>query len=106
MLQPNLGCIVLVMPPRPKPRAQLTPPHVPIRALRHLAGLTLDGLADLIEDATGVRYTRGTLSAVESGLRGTSKELLTGIEVAYGLEPGTITTTYRPRLASVRGIAG
>ncbi|SIK42041.1 helix-turn-helix domain-containing protein [Mycobacteroides abscessus] len=94
------------MTARPKPRAQLTPPHVPIRALRHLAGLTLDGLADLIEDATGVRYTRGTLSAVESGLRGTSKELLAGIEVAYGLEPGTITTTYRPRLASVRGIAG
>jgi transcriptional regulator with XRE-family HTH domain len=79
-------------------RGKQPPPHVPIKALRKVTGITLDRLADEIGRVTGeVAPSRGTLSAIESGARGASQELLDAIEQVYGLDPGTITTTYRPR---------
>jgi hypothetical protein len=94
------------MPTRPanigRRRQKRTPPHVPIKALRLVANWTLDDLADAIgalQDPDVERPSRGTLSAIESGTRGASTELLTAIEQVFRLEPGMITTTYRPRLS-------
>ncbi|AXH49687.1 HTH DNA binding protein [Gordonia phage Frokostdame] len=74
-----------------------TPPHVSVKTLRTALKLTLDDVADRIEENTGDRPTRGALSAVESGLRGASVELLAAMEMAFEIEPGSITTTYQPR---------
>ncbi len=78
-------------------RKPKVPPHVSLKTLRLALKLTLDDIADRIEENRGDRPTRGALSAAESGLRGVSAELLAALEEAYGLEPGMITTTYRPR---------
>lgn len=82
-------------------RTKVNPPHVPIRALRIVLGIPLDTLAAEIEKITGVKPSRGTLSAIESGNRGASTEMLHAIERAYGLEPGMVTTNYQPRAAAV-----
>lgn len=81
-----------------------TPPHVPIGALRLVADITLDelavGIAEILTVKQGREATppsRGTLSAIESGRRGASAELLSAIEEFFQLPAGTITTTYRPR---------
>jgi hypothetical protein len=93
------------MPARPanlgrrRKRPVRIPPHVPIKALRLVACISQDELADRIFEITGKRPTKGSLSAIESGLRGPSVELIAALEEAYGLNPGTISTTYRPRAA-------
>lgn len=78
-------------------RTKRTPPHVSLGDLRAAVGITLDQLIQRIEDTSGITTTRGTLSAIENGLRGGSAELLTGIALAYGLRPDAITTDYLPR---------
>lgn len=80
-----------------KPRAKYIPPHVPLRALRIVAGMSLETLADHVGEITGTTPSRGSLSAVETGARGASAEILNAIEAVFGLEPGTIDTTYKPR---------
>lgn len=85
-------------------REQRTPPHLTLRALRlALRAHTgkpwdLDDVCDRVEAITGDRPARGTLSAIESGKRGVSAELLGALEQAYELPAGTITTTYKPRV--------
>lgn len=66
--------------------------------MRVVANLTLDELAIAIGEVSGDRPSRGTLSAIESGTRGASDEILRSMEQVYGLEPNTITTAYRPRI--------
>lgn len=78
-------------------RALRVPPHVSIRVLRRVSGLKLDDVCELVEEATGDRPSRGTLSAIENGHRGASAELLAALEMVYGLQPGDITTNYVPR---------
>lgn len=85
-------------------RPSRTPPHVPIGALRAVTDTTLDelaiGIAEILTEEAGevvAAPSRGTLSAIESGRRGASAELLFAIEKFYRLTPGTITTAYRPR---------
>lgn len=76
---------------------------MPIGALRAVADVTLEELAAGIgqiweeEGREDRPPSRGTLSAIESGRRGTSPEILAAIEKFFQLAPGTITTTYRPR---------
>ena len=80
-------------------RVAKTPPHISLGTLRkQVLKIRLDDVADRIEEITGDRPKRGTLSAIENGHRGASAELLAALESAYGLEPGSITTTYRPRV--------
>ncbi|QIG58415.1 HTH DNA binding protein [Mycobacterium phage Cornie] len=81
-----------------------TPPHVPIGALRAVADVTLEelaaGIGQIWEEegrSDAKPPSRGTLSAIESGRRGASPELLAAIEKFFHLDPGTITTAYRPR---------
>ena len=57
----------------------------------------LDDICDGVESVTGDRPARGTLSAVETGVRGVSAELLAALEQVYQLPSGAITTSYTPR---------
>lgn len=81
-------------------RAAKTPPHVSLKALRKAAGLTHEQVCQAVADATEGRttLTRGGLSAIESGLRGASFDMLRALELAYGLDPGDIDTDYQPRM--------
>jgi transcriptional regulator with XRE-family HTH domain len=79
-------------------RARKTPPHVSLGALRAVAHLTLDEVCARVSEYLGDReLTRGALSAIENGHRGASADVLRGLEVAYGLRAGDITTDYEPR---------
>jgi hypothetical protein len=82
----------------PKP-----PPYVPVRYVRIAAGLTLEDVSLTIEETTGRKYGKGTLSAIESGTRGASSELLEALEVAYNLPAGSIKTDYAPRAPRRKG---
>lgn len=73
------------------------PPHVSLAVLRRVSGLTLDEVCDLVAEVVDDRPTKGALSAIENGHRGASAQLISGLEHAYGLPSGSITTTYTPR---------
>lgn len=73
------------------------PPHVSLAVLRRVSGLTLDEVCDLVAEVTEDRPTKGALSAIENGHRGASAQLIAGLEHAYNLPPGSISTTYLPR---------
>lgn len=79
------------------PRRAKVPPHISLRHVRVVAGLTIDELISRLEQETRRRYTRGALSAVENGHRGASAELINALEVVYGLPTGAIDTDYTPR---------
>lgn len=78
-------------------RTSKIPPHVDLRTLRVVAGLTIDDLIDRIAASTGARYSRGSISAVETGARGASQKFINDVAAAYGVEPAQIVTDYRPR---------
>lgn len=84
-------------------RERRTPPHITLRqhrlSLRDKTGQPwdLDDVCDRVEALTGDRPARGTLSAIENGVRGVSAELLHALEQAYELPAGAITTDYTPR---------
>lgn len=80
-----------------KQRPPKTPPHITLRTHRLSHHLTLEDVATRVEEITGDKPTKGALSAIESGTRGISAELKDALEKAYGFEPGSITTTYKPR---------
>jgi transcriptional regulator with XRE-family HTH domain len=73
------------------------PPYVPIKYVRLAAGLSLEDVSAKIKEATGREYGKGTLSAIESGMRGASSEVLDALEQAYQLPVGSIKTEYVPR---------
>lgn len=89
-------------------RDRRTPPHISLRDLRLAlkkhdpdSGWDLDDVCDRVEAITGDRPARGTMSAIENGVRGVSAELLSALEQAYKLPAGTITTDYTPRATPV-----
>ena len=79
-------------------RPRVVAPHVALGSLRTALGLTLDQVCERYQEATGETITRGALSAIENGIRGASVKVLGGLEVAYGLRPGEITTAYEPKV--------
>lgn len=94
-------------------RPPKTAPHVSLRCLRRASGLTLEQVADEVSKILKLEpedkgISRGTISAIEGGHRGASKQMLDALAVAYGLDPGDITTDYEPRkreqLADVVGL--
>lgn len=98
------------MPDYDKQRQPKSPPHISLRAVRAASGLTLDQVAATVTEILGIEppkspVNRGTISAIESGLRGASSEMLDAIAVAYGFQPGDITTNYVPRARVVEGVA-
>lgn len=82
-----------------KQRAIKTAPHATLRGLRKASGMTLDQVADAVNEVLGKssKVNRGTISAIESGLRGPSAQMLDALAVAYGMEPGDLVTDYEPR---------
>ncbi|ORA62165.1 XRE family transcriptional regulator [Mycobacteroides franklinii] len=70
--------------------------------LRRVSGFTLDEVCDLVAEVTGSRPSRGALSAIERGHRGVSAQLIAGLEHAYSLPTGAISTTYAPRVTPHR----
>lgn len=78
-------------------RERKSPPHVSLRDVRVASQMSLDDLRERMRDVTGREISNGTLSAVETGQRGASRELLSDLEAALGLPHGSISTTYLPR---------
>lgn len=70
---------------------------MPIKYIRLAAQLSLEEVSGAIAEETGRVYGKGTLSAIESGMRGASSELLEALEAAYHLPAGSIKTEYTPR---------
>ncbi len=79
-------------------RRRVTPPQVSLGALRRACGLTLAALCERYEEITGNELPPGSLSGIENGHRGASREVLEGLEDTYGLNRGDVATTYRPRV--------
>lgn len=79
-----------------KDRDRKNPPLVSLRGLRTVSGLTLDQVCDRIKEVTEdeLTLTKGALSAIESGLRGASSEVLSALATAYGLPADAICTDY------------
>lgn len=85
--------------PKQQLREKVTPPHVSLGDLRAAVGITLEELAHRVSDVTdgAQKPSRGTLSALENGMRGASTDLLQAIALAYGMRPTAVTTNYVPR---------
>lgn len=79
------------------PRPAKNPPHVSLTALRSAVGLSIEEVCGRIEEETGDRPSRGTVSAIENGRRGASATMLVSLARAYGLPDDAITTDYEPR---------
>lgn len=99
------------MPDYSKQRQRKTPPHASMAGLRRATGLTLDQVAAAVTDILEIKppkkpINRGTISAIELGYRGASPAMLDAIAIAYGMEPGDLTTDYKPRLRSVPEAVG
>ncbi len=77
-------------------RLKVSPPLVPLRALRGALGLTQDAVCEKVSALTDKSFTKGALSAIENGHRGASVDTLTALEVALGLEAGSLVVDYTP----------
>lgn len=80
-----------------------TPPHVSLRLLRVSHGMTLEDVAEAVSAVLGLKkpMNRGTIAAIETGIRGASHQMLDALAAAYGLPPGAITTDYDPRASRI-----
>lgn len=91
----------------PTPDHPQTPPHAALSDLRKVSGLTLDEVAEKVAKVLGLDHplNRGTISAIETGKKGASRQMLDAIAVAYGLAPGRLTTDYEPRASKIHKAA-
>lgn len=78
-------------------RERKTPPHIALADVRYISGKTLDEVCLAASEVLDRPLTRGSLSAIENGLRGASPKVLAALEMAYGLRPGSLVTNYEPR---------
>lgn len=93
------------MPDYENQRERRTPPHVSLRSLRKASNQTLEQVCATVSEILGLPperpFVRGSLSAIESGLRGPSQAVLDALAVAYGLDPGDVVTDFEPRKREV-----
>ena len=80
----------------PKNRRQVTPPHIPLRALRIRLGFKQAEVCEQVSLILGESFTVSALSLIEKGHRGASAEVLTAIQTALGLGPDDLVTDYTP----------
>ena len=82
-------------------RKPVSVPVVPLAVARKLAGKTLQDVCDHInaEFEFPKKVERGTISAIENGLRGASVEMLVAIASALHIAADEIDTAYEPRQA-------
>lgn len=79
-----------------------TPPVASLRSLRIASRQTLEAVAESVSDLLDQKVSRGTLSAIETGARGASIQMLNALAVTYGLEPGDLyTPDYDPRSSRI-----
>lgn len=86
-------------------RPKLQPPAVLLPILRKSHNLTQPEVLDRIHENTGRTYTVGALSAVETGHRGASAQMLADIAEVFGLDAADLFTTYEPRAARLEASA-
>lgn len=86
-------------------RAKRTAPHATLKGVRKASGMKLEQVAEAVNAVLGPKskVNRGTISAIESGIRGASVQMLDAMAVAYGMEPGDLVTDYEPRLGRELG---
>lgn len=77
-------------------RKRVTPPLVPLAAIRSALGLTQEALCVKVSAVTNETFTKGALSAIELGYRGASAETLAALEVALRLPAGSLVVGYQP----------
>lgn len=85
-------------------RPKVAPPHVPLGALRVVSGKTLESVVTSMNRLDPDRnrpWTTGALSAVETGHRGASPEMLVLLARVYGLNPDLFDTAYSPRSRAI-----
>lgn len=78
-------------------RGRVEPPTVPLHAMRRVAGLTVGEVCARFKTMTGQTLSAGALSHIERGTRVATGEVLRGLELAYGIREGSISTDYTPR---------
>lgn len=72
-------------------------PHIALAGFRKALGLSQADLAREVSTVLGREVPQGTISAIETGQRGASTEMLDAITRALDLPAGAVTTSYRPR---------
>lgn len=82
--------------PYDKQRPKRTPPHMSLRDVRAVAGLTQEAVCQRVAAITDKTFTKGALAAIELGHRGASEETLAAIETALGAPAGSLVLTYQP----------
>lgn len=84
-----------------------TPPVASLRSVRIASQQTLEAVASSVSELLGQTVSRGTISAIETGVRGASVQMLDALAVAYGLEPGDLyVLDYDPRSSRIHGELG
>lgn len=78
-------------------RKAKTPPTVPLSYLRKALGFSLEDVGKSVEAIVGRTYGKGSISAIESGQRGASPEIIEALEQLFDLPVGTIRLDYTPR---------
>lgn len=79
-----------------KQRPKQDPPVATLADIRAAVGLTQTAVCEQVAAITNKTFTKGALSALETGHRGASAETLAAIEVALRLKPGALIVNYAP----------
>lgn len=79
-----------------KQRKRVTPPQLSLASLRISQRRTQEEVRREVEVILGKSFTAGAMSAIESGTRGASAEVLAALETALRLRPGDLVTDYEP----------
>lgn len=82
--------------PPPDPRPRMQPPFVDLASVRRLVGLTQTDVCAKVEAVIGKTFTKGALSAIETGQRGASPEVLAALQTALGIHAGDLQTAWEP----------
>lgn len=84
-------------------RPKVTAPHISLQALRLALRRKQEDVCNQVteylqaDDPHRTPFTKGGLSAIENGIRGASPEILSALELVFGLRAGDLTTDYTPR---------
>lgn len=79
-----------------KNRREVPAPIVSLAAVRGSHRLTQDAVAEGVAAITNKSFTKGALSAIETGHRGASAETLRALETVLNLPGGSLQVSYTP----------
>lgn len=78
------------------PRDLRQPPFVELAGIRRLLGLKQAHICEKVAVLIGKSFTVGAFSAIETGQRGASPEVLAAIQTALGLHAEDLKTSWAP----------